>query len=209
MSPLYTSSSSPLWDGLGPLLRRAGEVDVAVAYATVHGARLLAEALRSPPHQRATLRLLVGCYLGGTRPDALRVLLALAGAGAQVLFIADPRVHFHPKVFRVVDEDSCEHLFVGSSNLSRSALCGGPDVYEWTLGLERTQAGSLLDEAREHLERMFATLGQPLTAEVVEAFERRLEAEPIWTPAELLDPEEAPGERRIEPNEAPLCANEA
>jgi hypothetical protein len=41
MSPLYVNTLSPLWDGLAPLLRRAREVDIAVAYATVQGALLL------------------------------------------------------------------------------------------------------------------------------------------------------------------------
>lgn len=48
MSPLYVSNSgtsSPLWDGLRPLLKEARQIDIAVAYATVQGARLLLKAL--------------------------------------------------------------------------------------------------------------------------------------------------------------------
>lgn len=202
MSPLYVSPLSPLWDGLAPLLKRAREVDIAVAYATVQGARLLKKSLERPLQEGATVRLLVGCYLGGTRPDALRELLALGDLGAQVLFIADPHLHFHPKVYRIVDGDGFEHLFVGSSNLSRSALLGGPHIHEWTLGLERAQAGSLVDEAREHLERLFASLGRRLTPEEIERFEQQQEQDPTLPPAALLDPEEPTGGFVLVPNEA-------
>jgi len=209
MSPLYVSTTSPLWDGLAPLLRRSREVDIAVAYATVQGARLLRKSLERPLREGATVRLLVGCYLGGTRPDALRELLALAGLGAQVLFIADPQLHFHPKVYRIVDGDNFEHLFVGSSNLSRSALLGGPHIHEWTLGLERAQAGSLVDEARQHLERLFASLGRRLTTEEIERFEQEQRLNPTLPPAALLDPEEPPGGFVFEPNEAQQQALDA
>lgn len=209
MSPLHVSTSSPLWDGLEPLLRRAREVDIAVAYATAQGATLLSKALAQPLREGASVRLLVGCYLGGTRPDALLALLALDQRGARVSFIADPHLHFHPKVYRIVDGDGFEHLFVGSSNLSRSALCGGPYIHEWTLGLERAQAGSLLDEAREHLERLFADLGQRLTPEVIAAFEQLQLEQPVLPPAALLDPEEPPGESALEPNEAQRQALDA
>ncbi|MCU0659826.1 MAG: DEAD/DEAH box helicase family protein [Polyangiaceae bacterium] len=202
MSPLYVSTLSPLWDGLAPLLRRAREVDIAVAYATVQGALLLRRALERALGEGASVRLLVGCYLGGTRPDALRELLALDHLGARVLFIADPQLHFHPKVYRIVDGDGFEHLFVGSSNLSRSALLGGPRIHEWTLGLERAQAGSLLDEAREHLEHLFASLGQRLTLDEIARFEQEQALHPTLPPAALLDPEEPPGVFVLTPNEA-------
>jgi superfamily II DNA or RNA helicase/HKD family nuclease len=202
MSPLYVSTVSPLWDGLAPLLRRAREVDIAVAYATLQGAKLLHKSLVQPLREGATVRLLVGCYLGGTRPDALQELLALGDLGAQVLFIADPHLHFHPKVYRIVDGDGFEHLFVGSSNLSRSALLGGPQIHEWTLGLERAQAGSLVDEAREHLEGLFASLGRRLTLEEIERFEQEQIQNPTLPPATLLDPEEPPGGLVLVPNEA-------
>lgn len=206
MSPLYVSTHSPLWDGLAPLLRRARAADIAVAYATAQGARLLRRSLERPLQEGAAVRLLVGCYLGGTRPEALRELLALGGLGAQVQFIADPHLHFHPKVYRIVDGDGFEHLFVGSSNLSRSALLGGPHVHEWTLGLERAQAGSLVDEARQHLERLFASLGRPLTPGEIERFE--LSNPPLPPPA-LLDAEEPPGGFFLEPNEAQQQALDA
>jgi superfamily II DNA or RNA helicase/HKD family nuclease len=209
MSPLYAGPLSPLWDGLAPLLRRAREVDVAVAYATVQGARLLRGSLEQALREGARVRLLVGSYLGGTRPDALRELLVLGGMGALVLFIADPHLHFHPKVYRVVDGDGFEHLFVGSSNLSRSALLGGPHVHEWTLGLERAQAGPLIDEAREHLERLFASLGQRLTPEEIERFEENLAQAPALPPAALLDPEEPPEGSSLTPNEAQRHALES
>lgn len=212
MSPLYVSNSgtsSPLWDGLRPLLKGARQVDIAVAYATVQGARLLLQAL-DPVLGQGTVRLLVGCYLGGTRPDALRELLELARRGGEVLFIATPDIHFHPKVYRIVDHAGGEHLFVGSSNLSKDALRGGPDVYEWTVGLDQVQAGPLLAEARRQLEQLFASgIGQPLTAEAIDAFELLLAAQNVLPPAAMLDTEEPPTGFLLTPNEAQLRALEA
>ena len=174
---LFTGTPS-LWDGVRPLLSGARFADIVVAYATREGVRLVRPALLSAASAGCTVRILAGCYLGGTVPDALRALLDLQDAHERirVRFLDDPAVHFHPKVYRVVDGAGTRHLFVGSSNLSRSALLGDRGAVEWNLALDDMVAVQILEQAERSLAQMLATTGVPLDASVIEAFEARVES---------------------------------
>lgn len=175
---LFTGDSPSLWDGLRSVGHGARQVDIVVAYAQPGGVRLLAEwfdAERAAAAPRR-VRLLVGTYLNGTSVDALHQLLALARRTPDlaVRLLTNPAVHFHPKVYRVVDARGRCHLFVGSSNLSRGALRGGSrdrPVYEWNLGLDEDSAPAVVQAATARLEHLLTTCGVALTEDVIEAYD--------------------------------------
>jgi HKD family nuclease len=173
---LFTGVSPALWDGLRTLLWDAREADIMVAYAQPGGSRLLLEPLGTALRAGARVRLLLGSYLYGTSPDALDMLLPLVAAGASIRFLEDPSVHFHPKVYRIVDREGREHLFVGSSNLSRIALLGvdaGGTASEWNLALDSSSAPLVLSEARTRLDHLISGLGVPLSREVIDGYRGR------------------------------------
>lgn len=200
---LFTDSDSSLWDGLRPLLRDATEVDIVVAYLTVKGVELVGHGgLREALTRGCSLRLLTGCYLGGTRPDALVALRELTAkfSSANVRFVADPARHFHPKVYRVVSRDGVARLFVGSSNLSRDALTGRSGALEWNLGLDESSGADLLDEARARIDALFREEGVPLSDDLIARWKELAPSSQAPPPASLFDVEfERPA---IAPNEA-------
>jgi len=113
-------------------------VDVAVAYASAEGVRLLDEKLSGPNWSGARKRFLVSLDFGFTQPKALVRLSELSNAevripnGRAVLASATlrPPSAFHAKVFVFgVDElPRMRALVVGSANLTASALTTGAEV---------------------------------------------------------------------------------
>src|SRR5204862_4221655 len=104
---------------------------------------------------------------------------------SMVKFIEDPARHFHPKVYRVVDEAGRVHVAIGSTNLSRSAL-DGDHVVEWNAMFDASTSAALVRAAEAHLERLFVTEGVPLDEAVIASFAARWPAD--LPPALLFDP---------------------
>jgi HKD family nuclease len=124
----------------------------------------------------ASVRLLVGDYLGITSPEALRQLLGwidLAGGAfearlAELENLRGSPDSFHPTAWRIADS-SGGIVVVGSSNLSRPALISG---VEWNL-LGETSGSGALDRK---LTAAFDDLWQqatPLSVDVVERYAAR------------------------------------
>ena len=120
---------------------RAGDyecIDIAVAYASAEGVRLLEEALAGPSWTEARKRFLVSLDFGFTQPKALARLSELSNAevripnGREVLksAVLRPQTAFHAKVysFGVEQYPHLRALVVGSANLTASALTTGAEV---------------------------------------------------------------------------------
>ncbi|UOQ61184.1 hypothetical protein MUN76_04230 [Leucobacter rhizosphaerae] len=120
---------------------RAGDyecIDIAVAYASAEGVRLLENALAGPSWAEARKRFLVSLDFGFTQPKALTRLTEISRAevrvpnGREVLRSAalQPQTAFHAKVysFGVEEYPHLRALVVGSANLTASALSTGAEV---------------------------------------------------------------------------------
>ena len=113
-------------------------VDVAVAYASAEGVRLLDDRLSGPNWSGARKRFLVSLDFGFTMPSALVRLSELSNAevrvpnGRAVLDSATlrPPSAFHAKVilFGLDEPPYLRALIVGSANLTASALTTGAEV---------------------------------------------------------------------------------
>lgn len=120
---------------------RAGDyenIDIAVAYASTEGVRLLERALAGPSWTEARKRFLVSLDFGFTQPEALARLSELSNTevripnGREVLgsAVLRPQTAFHAKVFSfgVEQYPHLRALVVGSANLTASALSTGAEV---------------------------------------------------------------------------------
>lgn len=109
-------------------------IDIAVSFIKMSGLRLLIDALEDALARGAQLRILTTDYLGLTEAEALTRLRDLTDDypdSVSVRVFQDPQVSFHPKAYLFYSTAGRgEAAFVGSSNLSRSALDGG---IEWNL----------------------------------------------------------------------------
>ena len=131
-------------------IRQANEIDLAVAFVKSSGLALLFSALSDAILIRgARLRVLTSDYLDVTDPPALRRLLLLAERGAEVRLFEAGNHSFHLKAYICVRSHWGQTLwgaaFIGSSNISRTALTDG---LEWNFRVDYPE--NLTDPAASH-----------------------------------------------------------
>jgi superfamily II DNA or RNA helicase/HKD family nuclease/diadenosine tetraphosphate (Ap4A) HIT family hydrolase len=127
----------PLLSHLKAHLDAAISVDIAVAFVMHTGVRSLIEYLRDVLNRGGRVRLVTGDYMGVTQPEALRALLDLHG-DVQLRVIETGSTSFHPKAYIVSTSVNTGVAFIGSSNLSGSALEGG---IEWNYRIVSSERG--------------------------------------------------------------------
>ncbi len=118
------------------------EVDLLCAFVKWHGLRLLEPQLRRLQLRGAPLRVITTIYMGATERQALDRLVSELGAEIKVQYDAQ-RTRLHPKAWMFRRRTRFDTAYVGSSNLSRTALLDG---VEWNVRLSRVGTPSLLDK---------------------------------------------------------------
>lgn len=125
-------------------IRRADQIDLAVAFIKTSGLSLLFDSLADAVTARgARLRILTSDYLDVTDPQALRRLMLLSERGADVRLFAATDQSFHLKTYICLQTASGREVsgaaFVGSSNISRTALTDG---LEWNYQVALADEGT-------------------------------------------------------------------
>ena len=88
---------------------------------------MLLKELENTLKRGAKIRILTGNYLGITQPSALYLIKRKLGDRVDLRFYCEKGRSFHPKSYIFHYADHSE-LYIGSSNISRSALTSG---IEW------------------------------------------------------------------------------
>ncbi|WP_010305638.1 DEAD/DEAH box helicase family protein [Kurthia senegalensis] len=129
-----------LLDTLQQLNKEAQEIRWITAFAMKSGVTIMLDSLKEAHDRGANIQLLVGDYLCITQPDALQLLHDTLPRAEIRLYQAHGR-SFHPKayVYRHAQE---QHVIVGSSNLSNSALTTGIEWSLHTVNLETYEEAS-------------------------------------------------------------------
>lgn len=117
---------------LNMCINKANKIDVIVSFLMTSGVKLLIKQLKRAVNRGARLRILTGNYLGITQPEALYLLRRELGDDFQLRMYNDSTRSFHPKAY-IFEFDNCPTIFVGSSNISKSALTSG---IEWNYCLQ-------------------------------------------------------------------------
>ena len=136
-----TETSTAVFTGergrqLLPALERfmadADRIDIMAAYTRESGVRLLLPALLAAAQRGAAITLLTGTDFNLTEPQALYLLRSYLGDKAELRLYRGEGKSFHPKAYFIhLRTHSC--LFIGSSNLSASAL---GEAVEWNYRLD-------------------------------------------------------------------------
>lgn len=123
-------------------LLSADSVDLICAFVMWRGVRLLAPALERLRVDGIPFRVLTTTYIGGTEREALDRLVREYGAEVRVQY--DPaRTRLHAKAWLFRRNTGFDTAYVGSSNLSTSALLDG---VEWNVRLSNRSTPSLLQK---------------------------------------------------------------
>ena len=108
-------------------ITEAKRIDIIVSFLMESGVRMLLKYLKGALDRGVSVRILTGNYLGITQPSALYLIKHILGERVDLRFYNESERSFHPKAYIFHYENSSE-IFIGSSNISRSALTSG---IEW------------------------------------------------------------------------------
>ena len=108
-------------------IKNAKSIDIMVSFLMESGVKMILNDLRSALDNGTKIRILTGNYLGITQPSALYLIKHQLGDNVDLRFYNEKNRSFHPKVYFFHSEE-CNEVYIGSSNLSKSALTSG---IEW------------------------------------------------------------------------------
>lgn len=108
-------------------LKQADSVDIVVSFLMESGVRMLLNELENALKRGAKIRILTGNYLGITQPSALYLIKHKLGKQVDLRFYNEKNRSFHPKSY-MFHYKEYSTIYIGSSNISRSALTSG---IEW------------------------------------------------------------------------------
>ncbi len=108
-------------------MRQAKQIDIIVSFLMESGVRMILEDLKSALDRGVQVRLLTGNYLGITQPSALYLLKKELDNRIDLRFYNEKGRSFHAKAY-IFHHKTKSEIYIGSSNISRSALTSG---IEW------------------------------------------------------------------------------
>lgn len=108
-------------------MKKAKQIDIVVSFLMESGVRMLLDDLRQAIARGAKIRILTGNYLGITQPSALYLIKEELKNQIDLRFYSDKNRSFHAKAY-MFHYESMSEIYIGSSNISKSALTSG---IEW------------------------------------------------------------------------------
>jgi len=106
---------------------KANKIDIIVSFLMESGVRMILNDLKTALNRGTQVRILTGNYLGITQPSALYLIKKELGNRVDLRFYNDKERSFHPKSY-IFHYENVGEIYIGSSNISRSALTSG---IEW------------------------------------------------------------------------------
>ena len=117
---------------------KANKIDIIVSFLMESGVRMILKDLKAALDRGVQVRILTGNYLGITQPSALCLIKKELGNRVDLRFYNDKDRSFHPKSY-IFHYENVGEIYIGSSNISRSAL---------TFGIEWNYRFSSLDDKK-------------------------------------------------------------
>ena len=143
-------------------LRVATSFDFSVAFITLGGLEMLLQALREAKERGVKGRILTTDYLTFNQPVALRKLLTLDFIETRVV----TGEAFHTKGYSFKGKDDEYTIFIGSSNLTETALKTNK---EWNLKSTSLKEGTLYSEFYSEFNKMWES-ATPLSEEWINRY---------------------------------------
>ena len=133
-----------LADDINRQIKNADSIDIVVSFILCSGLNLIIDSLKEFT-RRGRLRIITTTYMGNTEYEALEQLIHLSNTQVKIeLDSTDHRLHAKAFLFNRLDGTSV--AYVGSANISKSALTTGE---EWVAKInEQDSSESILDVRR-------------------------------------------------------------
>ena len=144
------ATDSVLADELNRCIRDADSADIVVSFIKSTGLNLLIDELRKLS-TRGRIRIITTAYMGATEYEALSELFSLPGTEVRMELRADS-TRLHAKTFLFNRNDGGSVAFVGSANISKSALTGGE---EWVVELRENDVPEVISDLQKGFEALW------------------------------------------------------
>jgi superfamily II DNA or RNA helicase len=146
-----TGEKDYLYHYLKESVEKAIEIDMNVSFLMESGVKLILDDLLKAVNRGVKLRILCGNYLNITQPQALYLLKDNLGDEVDLRFYNISNRSFHPKAY-FFKYDNYDEVYVGSSNISRSALTQG---IEWNYRINSIEKKDDCDYFKSIFEELF------------------------------------------------------
>lgn len=171
-------------------IRRAVKIEFNVSFLMVSGVRLIREDLQAAAAAGVPITILCANYLNITQPEALYLLKDALGERLDLRFFNVPNQSFHAKAYFFTYPDY-EEVFVGSSNLSRSALTSG---IEWNYRIDGRTSPDDCACFRQSFETLLNQHSIPIDDRELKRYARQWVRPKIYNQLEAFDTADAPGD---------------
>jgi len=145
-STLFTGSvCEPQMDSeLRKEIATSDGIDLLISFIRWTGLRLLLSDLSRAASRGARIRVITTSYMGATELSCLDRLSALPGAEIRIS-VDEKRTRLHAKAYHFLRNTGFSTAYVGSSNLSRSAITSG---LEWNLKVTEENSPEIIGKFR-------------------------------------------------------------
>ncbi len=161
-----TGPKDYLLDYLLRNIEKAENIRFNVSFLMETGIKAILPALKEASEKGTPIKILTTRYMGITEPAAIYLLLDQLGEQVDIRFYADNHRSFHPKAY-IFDYLDDGEIFVGSSNLSLSALTLG---VEWNLRLTKSQSFDDYHKFSETFNQLFSQESIPVTDKILREY---------------------------------------
>lgn len=177
---IVNRAGATMRDELGGELEHCTDFDMSVAFVTSGSVRAVKDSLlRRDSHMPVSGRIITSTKGYFNEPGAFEELLKVhefTGVDVRIWSdaheIAGKGAQFHPKGYiftrRTNDDTSYVNLYIGSSNLTDTAL--SEKQREWNLKVSSLPKGDLVRQVREEIDRQVSE-SEPLTDEWLKQYE--------------------------------------
>lgn len=169
---ITTFTPSTLDDELNAQIAESESIDVVVSFIKLSGLSLLMDTLRDFTCN-GKLRVITTSYMGATEYAALDELFSLPNTEVRMeLDAKESRLHAKSFIFNRCDGTSV--AFVGSANISKSALTDGE---EWVVKLYDRDVPQVIKELKDSFECLWTSRGiKPVTRKNRAEIERAIDS---------------------------------
>jgi superfamily II DNA or RNA helicase/HKD family nuclease len=186
-----TGINDNLLTHLDQSIHNAKSIRMIIAFLMESGARLIAKQLAAAAQRGVRIQILTGTYMSVTEPSAIYYLWEKLGDRVKIRFFNEPLRSFHPKAYLFEGRDDSE-IYVGSSNISKSALTVG---VEWNYRLLRSSDPESYENFSQTFDNLFANHAIPVTEDVLKQYAL------TWKKPQFIKVEES-GSKELEPNDS-------
>jgi len=151
-------------------ISKAAEINILVSFLLESGVRLILEDLVEAKKRNCPIRIVTGKYLNITQPSALYLIKDRLGSYVDLRFFENEGIPFHPKVYIFEYVNGRGDVFIGSSNISESALTYG---IEWNYRIEKTTNPGDFEKFKKEFFKLYEFYTEKIDDSILREYSRR------------------------------------